>query len=224
MKGVGSRNKLTPWHAQHYQGETLLDHLGRTLCGVGCLPRKELHEAWEMATRIHEVFRGGRVVDLACGYGLLGQFLILLDDDIVESVGVDIKLPGNQPRLHQALAVAFPVLGERVRFLEVPLQDFPLTADDIVVSSHACGGLTDAVLQRAVDAGARVAVLPCCHRTRIRADLADLDDPVAAMDAERVECLKAQGYQAWATSIPETVSQKNRLLLGQTTTSMPSLL
>ena len=34
---------------------------------------------------------------------------------------------------------------------------------DIVVSSHACGALTDLVLARAAAARARVAVMPCCH-------------------------------------------------------------
>ena len=44
-----------------------------------------------------------------------------------------------------------------------PLDAIPLTNDDVVVSIHACGALTDRVLERAADAQSRVAVLPCCH-------------------------------------------------------------
>jgi hypothetical protein len=57
MHGVGSRNKLTPAHAHHYPSDSMLDVLGRALCTVGRLPRKELHEAWEIATRVRDHFR-----------------------------------------------------------------------------------------------------------------------------------------------------------------------
>ena len=45
---------------------------------------------------------------------------------------------------------------------------FPLLPTDIVVSSHACGALTDRVLEGAVAVRARVAVLPCCHHLGAR--------------------------------------------------------
>ena len=43
------------------------------------------------------------------------------------------------------------------------LDEVDILPTDIVVSVHACGALTDLVLARAVNARARVAVLPCCH-------------------------------------------------------------
>jgi hypothetical protein len=85
-----------------------------------------------------------------------------------------------------------------------------------VVSSHACGRLTDVVLARAVGAGARVAVLPCCH------DLAACDaggilgwlDGPAAIDVMRAIRLEQHGYRIWTQRIPEGVTPKNRLLIG----------
>jgi hypothetical protein len=91
-----------------------------------------------------------------------------------------------------------------------------LQRDDLVVSVHACGGLTDLVLARAVTAGARVAVLPCCH---------DLDggesgglqgwlDGPLAQDVVRVNRLRACGYRVFTQLIPGDITPKNRLLLG----------
>lgn len=214
MHGVGSRNKLTPSHRRLYPGATMLDELGRTICSVGCLPRKELHEAWEMAERVRARFRGGRVVDLCSGFGLLAQLLLLLDDTSAEAVAVDVKLPPNHGRIQDALAGAFPRLRGRVRFVQAPLAAIALSAEDLVVSSHACGSLTDDVVGRAVEAGARVAVLPCCHATRARTDLLGWPDPALAMDLERAARLRTLGYSVWTEAIPEEVSPKNRLLLG----------
>ena len=79
MHATGSRNRLTPHQLDLYPGDSLFARLARTICGVGVLPRKELHEAWEVARRVRRRFRGGRVVDLCCGHGLLAQVMLLLE-------------------------------------------------------------------------------------------------------------------------------------------------
>lgn len=168
-----------------------------------------------MAHRVRRHFVGGRVVDLCCGYGLLAQMVLLLDDDHETcAVAVDKRLPPNHGRVHAALVEAFPHLKGRVRFEQLPLSAVALRADDVIVSAHACGSLSDDVLAAAVDVGARVAVLPCCHGTRWRPDLADVADAAAAMDGERVERLQALGCRAWTQEIPREVSPKNRLIFG----------
>lgn len=214
MHGVGSRNKLTPSHARHYPGPELLDVLGRALCTAHCLPRKELHEAWEMAIRVRPWFRGGRVVDLCAGAGLLGQVMLLLDDTSPRAIAVDVKLPKNHDKVHGAMLQAFPILSQRVHFQQASLNEVVIAADDIVVSAHACGPLTDAILDKAADAGARVAVLPCCHAHRFRADLAGCEDPSGAIDKERMQRLRGRAYRVWDETIPVEVSPKNRILFG----------
>jgi hypothetical protein len=213
VHGIGSRNKLTPSHARHYPGDGLLDVVGRAVCAVHCLPRKELHEAFELARVVRRHFRGGRVVDLCCGQGLLAQLLLLVDDDGAEAIAVDRRLPGNHRVLHDAIAGAFPQLRGRVQFVEGRVSDVVLRADDIVVSSHACGPLTDDVFARAVSASARVAVLPCCHQTRFRSDVAGHADPARVVDDERVERLQMLGQRVAVDAIPAAISPKNRVLL-----------
>ena len=75
-----SAGRLTARDLGRFPAETLLDRVGRAVCHAGCLPRKELYEAWETARRVRRLFRGGRVVDLAAGHGLLAHLMLILDD------------------------------------------------------------------------------------------------------------------------------------------------
>lgn len=214
MHATGSRNRLTTHQLDLYPGDTLFERLARVVCHVGILPRKELHEAWEVAKRVHRRYRGGRVVDLACGHGLLAQAMLLLDETATGAIAVDKRLSGNHRLLADALAQAWPRLHGRVAFVEARLEETALLPTDLVVSAHACGGLTDAILDRAVAARARVAVLPCCQALRKRGDLDGWLDGTLAMDVERAVRLRAAGYLIHTQTIPAEVSPKNRLLMG----------
>jgi hypothetical protein len=209
-----SKARLTRHDAGRFPGETLFDRIARTVCGAGCLPRKELYEAWEMARRTRRLFRGGRVVDLGGGHGLLAQVMLLLDDTSPSALVIDRALPPSAAKLHSALCDVWPRLA-RVEFLDIDAGDVELTPDDVVVSSHACGRLTDVVLDRASAAGARVGVLPCCHDLEA-CDTGGLDgwvDGALAIDIVRTTRLQAKGYRVWTLAIPQDITPKNRLLL-----------
>jgi hypothetical protein len=211
-----SRNRLTERLLPQFPGETLFDRLARTVCRAGCLPRKELYEAWEVARRVRRRFRGGRVVDLACGHGLLAQILLLLDDSSSLALAVDRRIPEQAARLAACLAESWPRLAGRVEFVEKDLAQVALQRDDLVVSVHACGGLTDLVLERTMAVGARVAVLPCCHDLAA-GDLGGLQgwlDGPLAQDVLRAARLREMGYHVVTQQIPGDITPKNRLLLG----------
>jgi hypothetical protein len=187
------------------------------------VPRKELYEAWEVARRVRRRFRGGRIVDLACGHGLVAQILLLLDDTSPTALAVDRTLPKSTAALEASLREAWPRLQGRVELRAADLNTVPLSREDLVVSVHACGGLTDLVLARAVAAGARVAVLPCCHDLQT-GDLGGLEgwlDGPLAMDATRAARLRAQGYRVFTQVIPGDISPKNRLLLAEPASAQP---
>jgi hypothetical protein len=104
-----------------------------------------------------------------------------------------------------------------VTFAASQLDAVALRTDDLIVSVHACGALTDAVLDRAIAARARVAVLPCCHDARA-CDTGGLEgwmDAALAIDATRAARLAAAGYRVRTQTIPSEISPKNRLLLGE---------
>jgi hypothetical protein len=77
--------------------------------------------------------------------------------------------------------------------------------------------LTDVVLDRAIAARACVAVLPCCHNLddSDAGDLAGWLDGALAVDVRRAERLRSSGYRVWTQTIPESITPKNRLLLGR---------
>ena len=216
MFSHASRGRLTGKDLGRFPSERLFDRIGRAVCRAGCLPRKELYEAWEVARRVRRLFRGGRVIDLGGGHGLLAQVMLILDDSSPEALVVDKSLPPSSASVHDALVDAWPRLAQRVTFVTGALDEVEVLSTDVVVSSHACGRLTDVVLDRALTAGARVAVLPCCHDLGA-CDAGELSGWIAkplAIDVMRAVRLEHQGYRVWTQTIPAEVTPKNRLLLG----------
>ena len=217
MFDPSSRGRLTERDLARFAGRTLFDRVARVVCRAQCLPRKELYEAWEVARRVRRLLRGGRVVDLAGGHGLLAQVMLLLDASSPEALVVDTVLPASRAALHAELCRAWPRLEHQVRFTQARLGDVRLLPDDVVVSSHACGHLTDAVLELAARVGARVAVLPCCHDARANdaGPLAGWVDAPLAIDIMRAVQLEQRGYRVWTQTIPSSITPKNRLLIAQ---------
>ena len=215
----GSRGRLTSRDLGRFAGESLFDRIARAVCAAECLPRKELYEAWEVARRARRLFRGGRVVDLGGGHGLLAHIMLILDDTSPSAIVVDTSEPPSAAALHDVLADAWPRLRGRVTRAAHDLDRTPLSADDVVVASHACGRLTDVVIDLAASARAPLAVLPCCH------DVDACDDggvsgwlaPDLAIDVARAIRLRDRGYRVWTQTIPAEITPKNRLLLAEPT-------
>ncbi len=214
-----SRTKLTRRDVGRFPGDTLFAKLARTLCEAECLPRRELYEAWEVARRARRRLRGGRVVDLACGHGLVAWTMLLLDDSSPHGLAVDARLPPSAGRVAEAIAAAWPRLAGRVTLEERSLGEVALEAGDVVVATHACGTLTDRVIDRVLGARSRVVLLPCCHDEELCDDggLRGWLDLEAAIDATRAARLRTNGYDVRTQTIPRTITAKNRLLLASPT-------
>ncbi len=212
-----AKNRLTKKEAFLFPGDSLFDKLARTVCKAGTLPRKELFEAWETAKRVRRKFRGGRIVDLACGHGLTAHIMMLLDNTSSEAIAVDYEIPKNAHLLSETITDEWPRLKNRIQYIEKPLQDIELFPDDIVISVHACGELTDIVIDKAMEVGANIAVLPCCHEVKT-SDTGGLDgwlDGPLAVDIVRAMKLKEKGYRIMTREIPKEITPKNRLLMAE---------
>jgi hypothetical protein len=211
-----SRAKLNRHSLSRFPDDTLFCRVARVVCEAECLPRKELYESWEFARRVRRRLRGARIVDFAAGHGLVSLILLVLDDRSIGAKAVDVRIPDSAPRLRAAFEKEWPRLKGRVEFVEGSLTDFPVEASDHLVSAHACGTLTDSVLDRAIHHRTSVAVLPCCHAEN-KCDVGGLlgwVDSALAIDVTRALRLRAAGYQVFTQTIPVDITPKNRILLG----------
>jgi hypothetical protein len=211
----GSKNRLTSHDLGRFAGDTLLDRIARAVCRVGLLPRKELFEAWEVARRTRRHCRGGRVVDVAGGHGLLAHIMLLLDDTSIDAAIVDPAPPASASRLAEALVAEWPRLDGRVRTVAGDIRHVQIHDSDVLVSSHACGALTDYVIDAGIAASTPVAVLPCCHDlvTNDPGPLTGWMDGPLAIDAMRAIRLLEAGFTVKTQTIPATITPKNRLLI-----------
>ena len=212
-----SKNRLTPRQQSLFPGNNLFDKIARAVCRAGTLPRKELYEAWEMAKRVRRRYRGGRIIDLACGHGLLAHIMLILDDSSKTAIAVDNEIPLNAGKLSGELIASWPRLKNRVFYKQVPVQEITILPDDIVVSAHACGSLTDLIIDKAIEQHARLAVLPCCHDLKESSTdgLEGWMDKTLAVDTVRAVRLRSKGYQIVTQKIPNDITPKNRLLMGE---------
>src|SRR6478735_767757 len=105
------------------------------MCEANCLPRKELYESWEIARRARRRFRGGRVVDLACGHGLVAHLMLLLDDTSRSALGVDTRIPPSAKKIAAALTQNWPRLAGRVTIEARAIRDVEIGSTDVVVSA-----------------------------------------------------------------------------------------
>lgn len=155
-------------------------------------------------------------MDVAGGHGLLAHLLLLLDDSSPSALVIDPAVPLSSLTLQAALVEEWPRLEGRIHYVSSSLDRVVLSADDLVVSSHACGALTDQVLGAAIAAVAPVAVLPCCHDfdTCDRGMLGGWMHGALAIDALRAVRLQGSGYRVVTQTIPSAITEKNRLLIG----------
>jgi len=210
-----SRNRLNERHLEHFTSDSLFDKIARTVCSAGCLPRKELYEAWETARRIRRRISGKRVVDMACGHGLLAHMMILLDDTIPSAIAVDKSIPKSAATLVDSLVESWPRLKNRVELIQADLAEIAIDKNDLLVSVHGCGSLTDRIIDLAIEANTSVALLPCCHDLK-RSETGDLEgwlEPTLAIDVTRVSRLQTAGYNVITQEIPYDITPKNRLII-----------
>jgi hypothetical protein len=213
---LGTRKRLTPRDLPRFAGDTLFDALARTICNADCLPRKELFESWEFAKRVSRRAKGGPVVDLACGHGVVAWMMLLLDRSTTSATCIDPRLPPSAARLAEALSARFPGAASKITYVEDSLDAAQVTPTTRVLAVHACGALTDRALDLALAARAPFAALPCCHSRRKQDDggLIGWLPFDLAIDVTRVGRLRDAGYTVWTSSIPEEITPKNRLFLG----------
>lgn len=93
------------------------------------------------------------------------------------------------------------------------------TATNLVISTHACGSLTDQVLELAtVLPAVAVAVMPCCYTGTSQGAPYGVQRALGvawAADIQRSMFLEEAGYHSDFATIPREITPMNRILLGE---------
>eukprot|EP00970_Alexandrium_tamarense_P004969 scaffold808_cov196-Alexandrium_tamarense.AAC.106 len=170
--------------------------------------------------------------DFCCGHGLTGQLFVACNPpgktaSHVRAVLVDQFQPQSHAVLRDIISEVCPwVSEESVIFVSSPLEDYASTAVDsrdndasIVISTHACGSLTDGVIQIAIDSQAvALACMPCCYTGTADGAPFGVKRMLGvglAADVRRSFILQSHAYHVDFATIPKAITPMNRLIVAE---------
>lgn len=179
---------------------------------------KELFETVEAYKRIgqsiYEHWRDGHVetiYEFCAGHGLLG-FLLAYRFPKLTVVCVDAE---KRPAFEHYLSVArdLDAALDNINYVECDIGSITLPPHSYVICIHACNELTKTVLQKAIEAGACYAAMPCCIRDGIYFKrIKHVDDRLRYGVAAGVIAGQFGAYKI--TAIDERITDRNLIILG----------
>lgn len=214
---LDTRARPGAWVQRWFDTDGMADKLARALLDARAVPFKEVLESFEFFEHVRRRVRAPVVADLCCGHGLAGMLYGVYHRDVTEVLLVDRKRPDSVSRSLAALGEVAPWLPAKVRFIEGRVEDVELPRGAAVLGVHACGGATDAILDKALSVGGPVALLPCCHPDRGLPGPPTLGRALGtamATDIHRTYRLDAAGYRTRWTEIPPAITPMNRVIAG----------
>jgi hypothetical protein len=178
------------------------------------------------------------VYDLCSGHGLTGMLFAACNPKkdgtpAVHAMLVDQTEPPSHQVLRTILTEVCPWLSEEgsIRFIAQSLDSFQAaTTDDdthygdavaaLAISTHACGSLTDQVLQFAVQQvdACGIAVMPCCYTGTDKGAPYGIKRALGiswAADIRRSFYLMEHGYHSDFSNIPSEITPMNRIVVGE---------
>lgn len=178
------------------------------------IEKKEIEESFYFNEQIMNVFdEFDYVYDLCAGNGLNGfyclkkgkaNFVHFYDKERNNSFNIVSNYLENNYQFHQ---------------VDIRKEEIEMEEDSLVTAIHACGDLTDKVIEIATSQGKPFAVVPCCHEKEnyyFSQEIMDYFDNVEdVVDALRMKRAERKGYKILLRNIPGEVTRKNRIIIGK---------
>ena len=173
-----------------------------TFVQQGDIPQKEWEEAMWFGEQVYRVVgHQDRVHDLCAGNGLAGLYWSH------RGWADEVQHYDIRPNAH------YP--GPTAQYHVQDIYHLHLLSPGLVLSVHACGALTDRVIDQATRERNPFAVVPCCHeKHQIPIDGIGYFDLADAVDVIRMYRAQECGYRVVARRLPKSVTEKNRILIG----------
>jgi hypothetical protein len=218
---MGSRKSITRARAErHFNSDRMGDKLVRALALDEAIPLKEILESCEFFYRVRKEIRTETIADLCCGHGLLGILFAVFERRTKQVILIDKLEPPSHRKILKRIAEIAPWITDKVEYREGTIDSIQETPhkNTSIVSSHACGLLTDQCLDAAIGIGGNVAVMPCCYPKRKCQAPGALQLTLGhelAFDVDRTYRLEHANYHVRWTSIPSQITPMNRVIVGR---------
>ena len=171
------------------------------------------------------------IKDLCCGHGLTGMLFLAclppgrIQNTTIQTILVDQTEPQSHSILRDCISEICPWISEEtVTFISSPLEEYTLNqvkeedGATIVISTHACGSLTDMVLQYSINSKSSLAVMPCCYTGTDRGapyGIRRMLGVSLSADVRRSFHLQDHDYHVDFAAIPKAITPMNRIILAE---------
>lgn len=192
---------------------------------------KEIKECLAFFEKVRKVLGRRRLlVDAAGGHGALA-LAYGASGKAERAIVADLRRRASS--FENLRAAWMPETGNNVQYEYVDLshgnwlrdlieREAVQPAEVAVVSVHACGALTDALIDACTEARVDFALMPCCHgrcKDRLHRPLRDAArvmgiSPEAATDLARFGVIASRGYTAKVRAIDPAITPVNKILIG----------
>lgn len=221
LSWASSKTYITRAMAErHFNSDRMGDKLVHALAMDEVIPVKEVLESCEFFERVRKEIRAETLIDLCCGHGLLGILFGIFERRTKHVILIDTKESPSHHKLLKQVAQIAPWIHDKVQFKEGKIGSAKQIPHEntSIVSSHACGVLTDQCLDAAISIRGNVAVMPCCYpRQQCPAPkaLQFTFGHEVAFDIDRTYRLEEANYHVRWTSIPKQITPMNRIIVGR---------
>jgi len=153
------------------------------------------------------------IVDNCAGNGLNGiiwalegktQKVLLLDREI-------------NPYFQGLIQYVSTLKDINVEYQTADIKEAGLPEADLITSIHACGTLTDRVIEQAIEQGSPFAVMPCCQSQSVHLNdeiLKYFENKRDFIDITRVQNAQNNNYNIILRNVDPKITDKNRIIVG----------
>ena len=202
----------------HFSSAALVDRLVRALAQRRAITIKEMVESFEFFGRIRRRLRAPHLVDFGAGHGLAGILFAVFAREVEQVVLIDRCKPPSHAEILAAIVGEAPWVADKVVYIETTLNRSGelVPSGASIIGVHCCGKRSDHVIDLAVAARARLALMGCCYSSTVPGGLEAIERELgssAATDIDRTYRLRAAGYDVDWSYVPEAVTPMNRIIV-----------
>jgi len=124
---------------------------------------KKFLEIYENFSSLDELSNINTVIDCCSGNGFFGLYLLLRNK--VNIIAIDNNHTKKAERLESYFYLNHPDIMDRYKFQKLDIEKYkiPVIENSIILGIHACGDLSDIIIENSVSNNIPFIINPCCY-------------------------------------------------------------